>query len=296
MLFNRIFRERALQRLGRQEPLDDRLQITAPHEWLIVAGLVVALIALVAYGLIAQVERTASYQGALVLPGERHYLVAPASGAVADVLVEAQDTVVPGQTVAYLRTSAAQHWEQVIAGIIDGLTQNAQLEEGARRELLQTMVVAGSAAESSSLAEIVSGHEGEVVALDLEPGQLVSTGDSVGLVRTSTEDRMEVVAFVSPDDAARLHAGMEAQISLDSPGVGEGQVLPGQVIDVSAGPDLPPPWLLGHGLDIPPQPHRLRVVLAEGAQDFSMADGAAVSLCIVLGRQSLASLLAPRGS
>lgn len=296
MLFNRIFRERALQRLGRQEPLDDRLQITAPHEWLIVAGLVVMLIALVSYGLIAQVERTASYQGALVLPGERHYLVAPASGAVADVIVEAQDTVVPGQPIAYVRTSAGQHWEQVIAGIIDGLTQSGRLEEDAQRELLRAMLVAGSAAESSSLAEIVSRYEGEVIALSLEPGQLVSTGDSVGLVRTSSEDRMEVVAFVSPDEAARLHVGMETQISVDSPGVGERQVLPGRVIDVSAGPAPPPLWLLSQGLDIPPQPHRLRVGLADGVQDFSMADGAAVSLRIVLGRQSLASLLAPRGS
>jgi len=43
-----MFRERALQRRARQEPLDDRLQVSAPHEWLIAAGLVLMLLVLVA--------------------------------------------------------------------------------------------------------------------------------------------------------------------------------------------------------------------------------------------------------
>ena len=43
MFINRLFREQALARRQRQEPLDDRLQVTAPHEWLLVAGLGVAV-------------------------------------------------------------------------------------------------------------------------------------------------------------------------------------------------------------------------------------------------------------
>lgn len=46
---DRMFRERALQRRARQEPLDDRLQVSAPHEWLIVAGLVAMLLVLAAF-------------------------------------------------------------------------------------------------------------------------------------------------------------------------------------------------------------------------------------------------------
>ena len=61
MLFNRMFRERALDHRARQEPLDDRLQITAPHEWLIVAGLGLMLLVLITYGVFVRVERTASY-------------------------------------------------------------------------------------------------------------------------------------------------------------------------------------------------------------------------------------------
>ena len=63
-----MFRERALERRARQEPLDDRLQITAPHEWLMVGGLVLVLVALAVYGVAARVDRSVSYDAALVLP------------------------------------------------------------------------------------------------------------------------------------------------------------------------------------------------------------------------------------
>jgi len=53
---NRMFRERALQRRARQEPLDDRLQVSAPHEWLIAAGLVAMLLVLAAFVVFGGIE------------------------------------------------------------------------------------------------------------------------------------------------------------------------------------------------------------------------------------------------
>ena len=62
MFFNRLFRERALARRGRQEPLDDRLQVTAPHEWLLVIGLGAMFVALLVYLAVGSVERSLSYE------------------------------------------------------------------------------------------------------------------------------------------------------------------------------------------------------------------------------------------
>ena len=174
MSFNRVFRERALQRRGRQEPLDDRLQITAPHERLIVAGLCVTVLALMAFSVFGRVERTVSLEAALVLPGEGH----------------------------------------------------------------------------------------------------------------------EVVAFISPGDAASLSAGMEARVSFGGPDDGGRQVFQGQVEEVSARPGRPPKWLADQGLAMPQQAHLLRVALAGDEPDVPLGDGAAVSLSIVLGRESLVSCLA----
>ena len=56
MFYNRMFRERALQRRARQEPLDDRLQVSAPHEWLVVVALAAMLLVLVAFAVFGGIE------------------------------------------------------------------------------------------------------------------------------------------------------------------------------------------------------------------------------------------------
>ena len=66
MQLNTIFREEALARRSRQEPLEDRLQVTAPHEWILVTGLGAALLALLAWGLFGSVERSLSFDAILV--------------------------------------------------------------------------------------------------------------------------------------------------------------------------------------------------------------------------------------
>ncbi len=284
-----------MQRRARQEPLDDRLQITAPHEWLIVAGLAVMLLALLAFAVFGRVERTMPFEGALVLPGERHELVAPVSGTVEDVLVEVSDTVAPGQPVVRIRPSDAQRWESVIVGVIDALEQSGRLDEETRLAVRQALLVAGPGASSADPIEVSSPSGGAVVALNLAPGQAVDAGASIGLVLAAATSRPEVVAFVSPRDAARLSAGMEARVRFGGPDGNGGRVFQGRVAEVSAQPAPPPEWLADQGFAIPPQAHLLRVALAGDARAVLPPDGPGVSVRIVLGRESLVSLLT-RGS
>ena len=295
MLFNRIFRERALAYRARQEPLDDRLQITAPHEWLIVAGLGVMLLALIVYGALGQVERTVSYDATLFLPGERHNVVAPVSGTVAAVLVEVADTVEPGQPVAYVQTPGGKHRQSVMLEIIQALEQRGQLQARDRRELLNALLDVGSGDESASRSEVFSPRGGQVVALDIVPGQTVSAGDSVGLVRETGTGRPEVVAFVSPDEALRLRSGMTARVRVGSAGGGNERIIPGRVADVSTRVTAPPGWLADRVPAIPRRSHRLQVTLLNDEPELPMEDLIGVSLQIVLGQASLASLLAPGG-
>ena len=63
------FRERAIIRNAEPEPLDDRADVTAPREWVVLAGLGLALAALVAWGVFGSVERTVRSDGVLVLSG-----------------------------------------------------------------------------------------------------------------------------------------------------------------------------------------------------------------------------------
>lgn len=212
MLFNRLFRERALERRARQEPLDDRLQITAPHEWLIVAGLAAMLVVLVIYGVFGSVDRTASYETVLVLPGELLALVSPVSGTVMDVLVEETDSVAQGQSIAYVQSSASRQFDEVIVELIDNLALSEQLTEPVREELLLSLASVRST--TYPFSEIVSPSGGKVVNLDLMPGRPVLVGDAVGLVSTESAGPPKVVALVSSDEASRLQAGMGALVSI----------------------------------------------------------------------------------
>ena len=290
LFLNRVFRARALQRRARQEPLDDRLQITAPHEWLIAAGLGVIVAALVAFSVFGRVERTLSLEAALVIPGERHYLVAPVSGTVRDVLLEVHDAVAPGQPVALIRPFDAGHWTSAIAGIVTGLEQNGQLDEATRSELLRALPISPTDSSASSI-EVSSQTGGEVVALNLAPGQVVDAGALVGLVHAAPAGRPEVLAFVAPSQAATLSVGMEARISIADPDGGAVRILDGQVEEVSARAELPPDWLAEKGLAIPGQAHRLRIALVGDGSGAVPADGAVTSLQILLGRESLLSFL-----
>ena len=46
MFYGEAFREEAVARLSRPEPLDHRLQVTAPREWMVLAGVGLSLFAL----------------------------------------------------------------------------------------------------------------------------------------------------------------------------------------------------------------------------------------------------------
>ncbi len=171
--------------------------------------------------------------------------------------------------------------------------EGGQSVDGNQVESLRALLVAGSAAETGSEVEVIAPYGGEVMVLDLAPGQAVSAGAAVGQVRADSQGPPEIVAFVSHRDAARLREGMDAQVSIRDGRDESVQVVSGKVAGVSAAVNDPPGWLLDQGLSVPQQPHEVRVGLGGRVTDPPVVDGAGVSLRIVLGRESFASLLRP---
>ena len=75
------FRESAIVRNANPEPLEDRAQVTAPREWVVLLCLGLILAALVAWGVFGSVERTLRSDGVLVadvVPGATRRLDAVA--------------------------------------------------------------------------------------------------------------------------------------------------------------------------------------------------------------------------
>ena len=194
MLFQTFFREKALARRSEREAVDARLQITAPHEWLLVSGLGAALLVLLAYGLLGRAERSLTIETVLVQPGERVDVVAGVSGVVVDVLAEVGDAVASGQAIARVRTAGADRWDAVLSRLLESL-ENAEGAPGpVAAEILGALAAPGSEAgqrltEDPATQDIVASHDGELVTLALAVGRRVAAGELAARIRAESPAR-----------------------------------------------------------------------------------------------------------
>ncbi|MXW35184.1 MAG: hypothetical protein F4X11_21115 [Acidobacteria bacterium] len=296
VFFQTMFREKALARRARRETVDARLQVTAPHEWLLVSGLGVALVVLLAYGLLGRAERSLSIETVLVRPGERIDVVASVSGVVVDVLSEVGDTVTPGQPIARVRTPEAERWGAVLRRLRESMESGDAPQDMAANENLRALlasarsVTAQRGADGFMTEDITTPRRGELVTLALAAGQRIAAGEFAARIRAASARPVEALGFVTREEAMRLVPGMHAQVRLAVPGTGAPQVLPARVEDVSPRVVPPPRWLTEFGLEPPVRSHLLRATLME-PDPLQVIDGASGTLRIVLGHRSFASLL-----
>lgn len=282
MFFNRIFREKALARRQRQEPLDDLLKVTAPHEYLLLAGLGILIVGLLVYVVVGTVERSISYDAVLVHPGERHIVFSPVSGTVVEVLAQAGDTVETGFAIARVQPAASQRLESALL----------RLEEQPDEDFLKLLLSlsdAGNGGEPVIGGEVVTHQAGDVMRLDLVPGQVVTAGEPVALVRSHDAGPQDALTYVTSGDASRIDVGMDAQVRLTA-GQGGEAVFKARVATLSDQPAAPPQWLADMGFNSLESGHLLRVTLPD---DVHAADGSPVALRVVLGRNSIVELLLP---
>ena len=271
MQFQTVFREKALARRAERETIDARLQVTAPHEWLLVSGLGVMLVALLVYGLIGRAERSLSVEAVLVRPGERVDVVAGVSGVVVDVLSQVGDTVARGQSIARVQVPGFR-------------ALAAPRSETAQR-----------GADTPTTQDVLAPHDGELVTLTLAAGRRVAAGDLAARVRAASVGPPAAIGFVTREQAMQLAPGMPAQVRLVVPGAGAPPILPAQVEHVSFRVLPPAPWLTEFGLEPPVRAHLLRATLTD-PEPPPVVDGAAGTLRIVLGHRSFASLLFGNGA
>ena len=281
-----LFREEAMAYRGKTEPLNGLLRVTAPHEWFIVIGLVVALAAVLLWAVLGRVDRTLTVSCVLAHPGDRQAVLATATGSVVDVLVEVGDVVEAGRPLA--RVSVSDLGEQAtmagararVAALESGQDAAPEALASARAELREL-----EAAEEARQI-ILSPHAGTVTSLSLAPGLAVASGTPVARVLDSAAPSLEAVAYVTPDVARRIEAGMEATVA-STTGVA-GQPLDGGVTFVADRQAPPPDWLQDFGVQAPAQSHLVRMGLAEPATSspLQQRDGDHCSARIVLGRES----------
>lgn len=293
MFYSKVFREEAVARRSRPEPLDGRLQVTAPHEWIVLAGLCMSVLLFLAWGVFGQVERTLSTMAVIVQPGDRDSVISGVSGNVIEVLAEVGDPVEPGQPIARVELPEAERQARITRTIVDeveGRMRDADTATAA--EVWEALLEAArdvEAVERRAGQSIVVPRDvrGTLVGHSLVAGQPVRAGQTVAQVLGRSADAWQAFAFVTSQDAERLEEGMAAEVLLapEQPGASR---LAARVLEVSSRP-IAPAWLADLGLANPVPAHLLRLVLDDPPE--SLADGADGRVRIVLGQQSPVTLL-----
>ena len=239
-----LYRSKAMARRDEQESIDAVPRVTAPHEWVIVAGLFALVIVALAWAIFGRVEVRSTVDGVLVRPGERKTIVSALPGTVTDVLAEPGQAVAAGAPVVTLepvglalRLRIARTTEELLADLLDRsettpALQAALAQATAARLELTAQQTAGSV--------IVSPRAGALTVLHVAAGDTVQAGASIADLRSDAAGPVTAVTLVSAEQAREVRPGMAARILFEQ--AGAPRALQAEVTDV-AEPGAPPAWL-----------------------------------------------------
>lgn len=277
-----------MARRGRPEPLDSPLRVTAPHEWVVVLLVAIAVIGVVAWGVFGRLERTVSAECVVASPGERFAVLSNTTGYITEVLVEPGGAVTAGQPIA--RVANLELDQQV-----RNARARIQILEEAGQEADVALLLARADLRSletrqASGDHIASSYRGTLTWHGLSVGQAVSAGDEVAAIRGPGQGRVEAVSVVSNSKAFRLKPGMNGRVVVAREQ--ESQSLDAVVVQVSEQEIQSPRWLEAFaGARIPSVGHLVRLELSD-LPDWPIADGDQCSLYVKVRRDRPVSLLA----
>ena len=298
---NELFRSNAVARAAQPEPIDYPLRVTAPHEWLLMAGLVVALLCALAWAALADAEQTLSGSGTLVRSGERYEVAAAVPGTVVEILTEVGDRVEAGQAIIRLRLPELDWRLRAARARVRLLEADAARDVAASGDRLDSELAAARAelAEAAALeaasAIVQSPRAGEIAARHVNMGQAVRPGEKVAEVLTGS-GRPEAIVVIGQKQWHQLADGMEARVAVSLQDSPRPRILPAKIAKIASLPGSPPPWLsrFGSRPGWPDDRPGYLVRLALAADLPQLPDGLPCEVEIILARHSLLGLLATK--
>lgn len=294
MALRSFYRPEALEHSAQREPIDGLATVTVPYDWLVLTVLAAACAAIVAWGLLGQVERTVRTVAVVVVPDDRRVVVAPADGRVTEILVDTGNRVTEGEALARVaipeldrRLAAELERERLIA---EALPRSAP-EAGLRQMLIAAR---GEAAALTAMiahgAVIASPFAGEVIEHRLSPGAIVTAGEEVARIRVGPPVAPVAVATLPPARAASVQPGAPARLHCGV--TGSEVALETSVTDMS--PESKSLWEPLSGGELDPGGRQIRLALPDAA---GVAEGDRCEVHIVIDESTpLQLLLAATGT
>lgn len=291
-MFNDLQLNQAAANRNKRQQLDHLLRIVAPHERVILASIGFALLALVVWVIFGSIVRSVTVEGVLLKPGVRHEVVSVEPGHLVKFLVDLGDQVEEGDPIA--RQTVPELEREMIA-LRD---QIEILEAGIRQvggdgthSLLASAQEALLQMEGRRVAKevVVSHMSGEVMALEVAPGDYLPAGSVVAQLRNHEDKPLQAVLQVDSRIAKRLQVGMQASVEIVMPD-GTVHEVDGEVASITSGPL--PHWLAAFRPEGTNYAHRVDIAL-DFQLDPAVSDGTPCRVRIVLGQHSLIALLDP---
>ncbi len=293
----KIFRENAVIRHMNPEKMDMRFQVTAPHEWVVLACTAIALLLVFVWSIAGSMERKLSAAGILILSGERHAVFSTLPGMLQTKLVKVGDTIEAGHPVARVNLHAVNLHKRLAGIRAEILEATADMDAPAVSRVTNSLLAAQDELDSltfvKAASEVVrSPYAGEVSAFYVEQGQSVPASAAIAEIRTDADKKLEVVALIPPQDAESLKIGMDARVLFYLENGSTIHRSPAKVTHISARTGTLPGWLtrLGFQPRTGPRGHLVYLVL-EGDAPEVFSDGVPCTVELALGTSSPLGLL-----
>ena len=205
-----MFREEAFAYRGQREAIDGLLRVTAPHEWMVLAGLVLALLAVAGWGVFGSVERSVDAVCVFNTVGRERFADAFADDpeavsadttqqdpdAVAADTTQQDPEAVAADTARYdsvvVAADSAQHDLEVLAVVPRRVAR--QLRVGMEARVLPADLLVSEGSGGGVVHAVVS--RVSLRAVDLRGGMPDGLRDRLGDVGLSVPDRGHVVRLV----------------------------------------------------------------------------------------------------
>ena len=291
-MFNSLFLDEVAANRNKCQQLDHLLRIAAPHERVILAGIGVAMLALLVWVLFGSVVRSATVDGVLLKPGIRHEVVSTEPGYLVKFLVAPGDMVERGDPIA--RQTVPELEREMIA-----LRDQLEILEAGIRQVggdgTHTLLTSAQEAllqmEARRIAKevVVSHMSGEVMALEATPGDYLPAESVIAQIRNHESKPLQVVLQVVPRMAKRFHVGMQALVEVVMPD-GWRHEVNGEIVSMASKP--PPRWLAAFRPEGMDYVHRVDIAL-NSEFNLTVPDGTPCRVRIMLGQHSLIALLDP---
>lgn len=206
-----IFRENALAKLSSPEQLDQLIIITDKRGWLAILAVGLILIAALLWAVWGRLPIVVSGRGILIAEGGIREMIALNSGTVKEMKVELNDTVEANQVIA---TVSNPEMEYELVSARNQLEELKKDKSSKNIEKIKDMEsnIGQLEGEIKFFSEIRSPSAGIITSLRVGLDDYVDKGAVIATIERNN-DSLAALVFISDEDAKRIQAGMDVQVS-----------------------------------------------------------------------------------